>query len=73
MPRLLDPLLNLYEFLDTPISLGRFFRRPCQLAIVLAIGIVLAGIDEHRPVTAKALRPTDDPREAESSLQLALA
>jgi hypothetical protein len=69
----LDPLIDLYEVLATPISLGRIFRRPRQMAIVLAIGIALAGIDQHHRLTAKALSPTDDAQEAETSLQLAFA
>jgi hypothetical protein len=72
MPNL-DPLIDLYEVLATPISLGRLFRRPRQLAIVFAIGVVLAGIDQHRRLTAKVLWPTDDAREAETSVRLAFA
>jgi hypothetical protein len=67
----LDPLIDLYEFLDKPISLGRIFHRPRQMAIVLAIGIVLAGIDQHRRLAAKALWPTDAVREAEASTRYA--
>jgi hypothetical protein len=44
----LDSFLDLYEFLATPISLGRMFRRPRQLALVLVVGIVLEGIAESR-------------------------
>jgi hypothetical protein len=35
----LDSLLDLVDFLDTPLR--ELFRRPRQMAIVLAIGIVL--------------------------------
>jgi hypothetical protein len=67
LPELLDSLLDLYEFLDTPISLGRIFRRPRQLAIVLAIGTVLAGIAEYRRHTAAMPWPTHGVRVAETS------
>jgi hypothetical protein len=65
----LDPLIDLYEFLATPISLGSVFRRPRQMAIVLAIGIVLAGIDEHRRLTARVLRLAADVQAAETSVR----
>jgi hypothetical protein len=69
----LDPLIDVYEVLATPISLGRIFHRPRQMAIVLAVGIVLAGIDQHRRLTANVVWPTDDVREAETSVRLAFA
>jgi hypothetical protein len=69
----LDPLIDLYEVLAKPISLGRIFHRPRQMSIVLAVGVVLAGIDQHRRLTAKVVWPTDDVREAETSVRLAFA
>jgi hypothetical protein len=72
MPNL-DPLIDFYEVLATPISLGRLFRRPRQMAIVFAIGVVLAGIDEYRRLTANVVWPIDDVRDAETSVRLAFA
>jgi hypothetical protein len=51
----LDSFLDLYEFLATPISLGRMFRRPRQLALVLAVGIVLEGLAGYRRQRAAVL------------------
>jgi hypothetical protein len=38
-----------------------------------AVGIVLAGIDEHRRLTANVVWPIEDVREAETSVRLAFA
>ena len=46
MPRLLDSFLDLLDLLDTPFR--ELFRRPRQLAIVFAIGIVTEAIAEYR-------------------------
>jgi len=68
VPRFLDSILDFNDFLETPISLGRIFRRPRQMAIVLALGIALAGIADYRR-HAVVLRSADGAHEVATSVR----